>query len=102
MVKSLLPLTALLMGSAFLLFAGGINALILPLRGEAEGFTAASLGLLGLALSSILDHFVCGMVPSIGAGNLEEGTQKGNPSLEYKKSHRRNIQYKHRKMMGSQ
>ncbi|WP_366942833.1 MFS transporter [uncultured Roseobacter sp.] len=35
------------MGSAFLLFAGGVNALILPVRGEAEGFTAASLGLLG-------------------------------------------------------
>lgn len=47
MVRSLLSLTALLMGSAFLLFAGGINALILPVRGEAEGFTAASLGLLG-------------------------------------------------------
>lgn len=47
MLKSLLSLTALLMGSAFLLFAGGINALILPVRGEAEGFTAASLGLLG-------------------------------------------------------
>ncbi len=47
MVKSLLSLTALLMGSAFLLFAGGINALILPVRGEAEGFTATSLGLLG-------------------------------------------------------
>ncbi|QFT63639.1 MFS transporter [Roseivivax sp. THAF30] len=47
MVRSLLPLTALLMGSAFLLFAGGLNGLILPVRGEAEGFTAASLGLLG-------------------------------------------------------
>lgn len=47
MVKSLLPLTALLMGSAFLLFAGGVNGLILPIRGEAEGFTATSLGLLG-------------------------------------------------------
>ena len=47
MVKSLLPLAALLMGSAFLLFAGGVNALILPIRGEAEGFSAASLGLLG-------------------------------------------------------
>ncbi|MDU8913060.1 MFS transporter [Aestuariicoccus sp. MJ-SS9] len=35
------------MGSAFLLFAGGVNSLILPVRGEAEGFTAASLGLLG-------------------------------------------------------
>ena len=38
---------ALLSGSAFLLFAGGVNALILPVRGEIEGFTAASLGLLG-------------------------------------------------------
>ena len=47
MVKGLFPLTALLMGSAFLLFAGGINGLILPIRGESEGFTAASLGLLG-------------------------------------------------------
>lgn len=47
MIRSLLPLTALLMGSAFLLFAGGMNGLILPIRGEAEGFTAASLGLLG-------------------------------------------------------
>ncbi|MGZ2260002.1 MFS transporter [Roseobacter sp. A03A-229] len=47
MLRSLLPLTALLMGSAFLLFAGGVNALILPVRGEVEGFTAASLGLLG-------------------------------------------------------
>nr|WP_300039575.1 MFS transporter [uncultured Roseobacter sp.] len=47
MVRSLLPLTALLMGSAFLLFAGGVNSLILPIRGEAEGFSAASLGLLG-------------------------------------------------------
>jgi len=47
MIRSLLPLTALLMGSALLLFAGGVNSLILPVRGEAEGFTAASLGLLG-------------------------------------------------------
>ncbi|EAQ26837.1 membrane protein, major facilitator transporter family protein [Roseovarius sp. 217] len=47
MFRNLLPLTALLMGSAFLLFAGGVNGLILPVRGEAEGFTAASLGLLG-------------------------------------------------------
>lgn len=47
MVRSLLPLTALLLGSAFLLFAGGVNALILPIRGEAEGFSATSLGLLG-------------------------------------------------------
>ncbi len=30
-----------------LLFAGGVHGLILPVRGSAEGFTAASLGLLG-------------------------------------------------------
>lgn len=35
------------MGSAFLLFAGGVNGLILPIRGELEGFSAASLGFLG-------------------------------------------------------
>ncbi|NNU81426.1 MFS transporter [Halovulum dunhuangense] len=38
---------ALLVGSAALLFAGGINALILPLRGSIEGFSELSLGLLG-------------------------------------------------------
>lgn len=47
MIRSLLPLTALFIGSAFLLFAGGLNGLILPLRGQLEGFSAASLGLLG-------------------------------------------------------
>ena len=47
MIRSLLPLTALLLGSAILLFAGGVNSLILPVRGEAEGFSATSLGMLG-------------------------------------------------------
>jgi len=47
MVRNLAPVLALLAGSAFLLFAGGINALILPVRGSAEGFSAFSLGLLG-------------------------------------------------------
>lgn len=47
MIRSLIPLSALLLGSAFLLFAGGVNGLILPIRGEAEGFSAASLGFLG-------------------------------------------------------
>lgn len=47
MIKSILPLGALLLGSAFLLFAGGINGLILPIRGQIEGFSAASLGFLG-------------------------------------------------------
>jgi len=47
MLRQFLPIMALLIGSSFLLFAGGINGLVLPLRGQAEGFTALSLGLLG-------------------------------------------------------
>ncbi|GGH30810.1 Predicted arabinose efflux permease, MFS family [Cribrihabitans marinus] len=47
MIRQLLPVSALLLGSALLLFAGGMNSLILPIRGTAEGFSAASLGLLG-------------------------------------------------------
>lgn len=46
-MRHLLPISALLIGSGFLLFAGGINALILPVRGTAEGFSSLSLGLLG-------------------------------------------------------
>jgi len=47
MLRQILPISAILLGSAFLLFAGGINSLILPVRGSAEGFSALSLGLLG-------------------------------------------------------
>ncbi|MDQ2092713.1 MFS transporter [Rhodalgimonas zhirmunskyi] len=47
MVRQLFPISALLLGSALLLFAGGINSLLLPVRGTSEGFSAASLGLLG-------------------------------------------------------
>lgn len=47
LMRQLFPVSALLIGSACLLFAGGINALLLPIRGGAEGFTAFSLGLLG-------------------------------------------------------
>jgi MFS family permease len=46
-IRTIAPLGALLIGSAFLLFAGGINALILPIRGQIEGFSATALGLLG-------------------------------------------------------
>lgn len=45
--RSLFPLSALLLGSAFLVFASGLNALILPVRGQIEGFSAFSLGVLG-------------------------------------------------------
>ncbi len=47
MLRQILPISALLLGSGFLLFAGGMNSLILPVRGSAEGFSAIALGLLG-------------------------------------------------------
>lgn len=47
MVTHIAPIGALLLGSAFLMFAGGLNGIILPVRGTAEGFDTVSLGLLG-------------------------------------------------------
>ena len=47
MTRQILPIAALLLGSAFLFFAGGMNGLLLPVRGGQEGFSAFSLGLLG-------------------------------------------------------
>lgn len=66
MLTSILPLSALLLGSGFLLFAGGVNGLILPVRGELEGFTASSLGLLGTgwAIGYVLG---CMRMPSLVA-----------------------------------
>jgi MFS family permease len=46
-VRLLIPIVALICGSASLMIAGGINGLILPLRGSVEAFSAFSLGLLG-------------------------------------------------------
>jgi len=49
MFASFGPIIALLRGTAFLLAASGLHNLLLPLRGQAEGFSTASLGLLGTA-----------------------------------------------------
>ena len=43
------PIFSLLRGTAFLLAASGLHGLLLPLRGQLEGFSTASLGLLGTA-----------------------------------------------------
>ncbi len=47
MTRQLLPIMALILGSASLMIAGGLHGLILPLRGSLEGFPTLSLGLLG-------------------------------------------------------
>ncbi|MCX5516833.1 MFS transporter [Kaistia defluvii] len=47
MASQLLPVAALLIGSALLLIAGGIHGLLLPIRGAIEGFSTTELGLIG-------------------------------------------------------
>lgn len=47
MSRSLLSIASLLLGSAFLFFAGGLTGVLLPVRGGIEGFSSVSLGLLG-------------------------------------------------------
>lgn len=49
MLATYRPILSLLSGTAFLLAASGLHGLLLPLRGQAEGFSTASLGLLGTA-----------------------------------------------------
>jgi len=38
------PILSLLRGTAFLLAASGLHGLLLPLRGQEEGFSTAALG----------------------------------------------------------
>lgn len=47
MFTSLRPILALLRGTAFLQAASGLHGLLLPLRGQIEGFSETTLGLLG-------------------------------------------------------
>ncbi|PZO79096.1 MAG: MFS transporter [Mesorhizobium amorphae] len=49
MLAAYRPILSLLRGTAFLLAASGLHGLLLPLRGQAEGFSTSSLGLLGTA-----------------------------------------------------
>ena len=61
---SILPIASLLLGSAFLLFAGGVTALLLPLKGGMEGFSALSLGLIGTGWA--IGHVVgCLLAPKL-------------------------------------
>lgn len=47
MATHLVPILALLLSTAFLLTGNGLHSLLLPLRGAADGFTTAQLGLIG-------------------------------------------------------
>ena len=59
MRHNLLPVLALLLGTAFLLAGNGLHGLLLPMRGTAEGFSPTSLGLLGTSWAT---GFVLGCV----------------------------------------
>ena len=50
-MTTFLPIAALLMSSGFLLMAGGLHGLLLPLQGTAAGFTTVELGLIGTGWS---------------------------------------------------
>lgn len=49
MLATYRPILSLLRGTAFLLAASGLHGLLLPLRGQEEGFSTAALGLMGSA-----------------------------------------------------
>ena len=51
MASTLFPVAALLLGSAFLLMAGGLHGLLLPVQGAIHGFTTFELGLIGTGWS---------------------------------------------------
>src|SRR6185295_4324036 len=59
------PILSLLRGTAFLLAASGLHGLLLPLRGQQEGFSTVTLGLLGTAWAA---GFVAGcfFAPRLG------------------------------------
>ncbi len=59
MLSSFGSIVALLLGTAFLLAGSGLFGLLLPLRGGLEGFSTASLGLLGTAWAA---GFIAGCV----------------------------------------
>ncbi len=59
MFASYRPIFSLLRGTAFLLAASGLHNLLLPLRGQAEGFSTLALGFLGTAWAG---GFVAGCI----------------------------------------
>ncbi|WP_237155057.1 MFS transporter [Oryzibacter oryziterrae] len=61
MIKTFTPIASLLLGLSFLLCGSGLQGTLVPLRGQAEGFSALMLGLIG---SSYYLGFVLGCLAS--------------------------------------
>ncbi|MEO1142970.1 MAG: MFS transporter [Pseudomonadota bacterium] len=47
MFRQILPVSALFLSSFFLLAGGGMQSVLLPVRGQLEGFSASQIGLIG-------------------------------------------------------
>lgn len=47
MFRNILPVTSLFMSTFFLLAGGGMQSVLLPVRGQLEGFSASQIGLIG-------------------------------------------------------
>ena len=64
MTSQLVAVASLLLGSAFLLIAGGLHGLLLPVVGSLEGFNVTELGLLGTSWAA---GFIggCLLIPQI-------------------------------------
>ncbi len=47
MIRQLIPVLALFMSTVFLLIGGGMQSVLLPIRGQIEGFSASQIGYIG-------------------------------------------------------
>lgn len=47
MIKNLLPMAALFLSTGFLMAGGGMQNILLPVRGQLDGFSSSQIGLLG-------------------------------------------------------
>lgn len=47
MIRQLLPVLALFLSTVFLLIGGGMQSVLLPIRGQMEGFSASQIGYIG-------------------------------------------------------
>lgn len=51
MIRQILPLVSLLLGMVFLMMGGGLHSIIIPVRGQLEGFSELSIGWIGTAFA---------------------------------------------------